>query len=1398
MTMTQNQQLVSLMLRLQNMGCKIWAEDDKLRIRTSKNALTSELKQEIQANKADILAFLNSAKTTTVMAEEIPTLSDDAPKSLSFAQQRLWLLGQLQGPSASYNMPMVLQLDGNLNIDALHSSLAYLLNRHDSLRMYFPTVVGQPQVAIANLKDIEVLTYQVLGTANQETNVQRFIDAYVQEPFDLSTGPLFKAKLLQLKEHKYVLLINMHHIISDGWSMGVFVRELRQAYTAFAQGQAPNLAPLPIQYSDYANWQRNWLQGEVLENQINYWKHQLGDAPPLLELPTDYPRPALQSYRGDRYTYSLTPELSDAVKTFSQQQGASLYMTLLATLSILLARYSRQNDLCIGSPIANRTHSQTESLIGFFVNTLVLRNQIQPEQSFIEFLQQTRQTCLDAYSHQDIPFEVLVEKLQPERSMSYNPLFQVMFALENNESPDLSLPGLEIEWLGVKGAIAKFDLTLMVMEYDNQLNCSWEYATDLFEKGTIQRLAEKFGVLLKGIIDNPQQPINTLPLMTAAELLQLQCRNQTQTDYPHDKTLVELFEAQVAKNPDNLALVFESQSLTYQQLNQKANQLAYYLIQNHQVQPDTLIGICVERSLEMIVGVLGILKAGGAYVPIDPNYPQERIKFMLEDSGTSVLLTQSFVKHQLPLGELKYTCQVIFLDKAIFSLQLTDNPSSQSTPDSLAYVIYTSGSTGLPKGVMIEHRAIVNLSLAWAKTFQVKQNSRLLQFGSFSFDLSIGEIATTLTTGACLYLAKKETLLPSQILVDFLTHHKISHSFLSPSALSVLPQVNLPNLQCLTVGGEACPAELVAQWATVRCFFNAYGPTESTVNAAIALCHPNGKKPPIGQPLSNIRIYILDAQNQPLPPGIPGELCIAGVGLARGYLNRPETTAEKFIEVELFGKIERIYKTGDLARWGFDGNLEYLGRIDEQIKLRGFRIELGEIESILLQHPSVKEAIVTLYKTESNQSLIAYVTGIKNNLSIQLKNHLKSRLPDYMIPTQVIVLDQLPLTPNGKIDRKALPAPNDVFESLYATPRNEVEQQLTQVWCAVLERQEIGIHDNFFDLGGHSLLAIKLLNNIQQVFEQQLSLSSLFQNPTIAQLAEQLCNTEVQQLNPDLLSLQPQGDATPLFLLPGANGHSFYFRDLAINLGTERPVYGLETPGRDGSIALPKSVAAHASQLIEVLRQQQAQGPYILAGYSSGCAVAFEIASQLEQQGETVSLLAILDAGLVSKPEYFTDRTELDWIWQLIRRIEALKGVSLGLQYNDLATKPNDQAKWELAAEYLYRNNVLPEHSTLSLLKTNMKVMKVLTLNYANYQPTHPISAPIVLFRAQENHEIVLQELQAFSDYDLPDWGWQIYTQKPVKVISVPGNHGRMLYEPNVKLLATQLQTALLEEAEQK
>ncbi|MEH2003565.1 MAG: amino acid adenylation domain-containing protein, partial [Nostoc sp.] len=627
---------------------------------------------------------------------------------------------------------------------------------------------------------------------------------------------------------------------------------------------------------------------------------------------------------------------------------------------------------------------------------------------------------------------------------------------------------------------------------------------------------------------NPQQPISTLPLITTAEIQQLQIWNQTQTDYPDNQTLVNLFEAQVCKTPNNLALVFEDHRLTYQQLNQLANQLAHYLIENHKIKPDTLIGICVERSLEMVIGLLGILKAGGAYVPIDPSYPQERVGLMLQDSRTSVLLTQSDLLDQLPLAELENPPQVICLDEANFAQALTNNPSPQSTPDNLAYVIYTSGSTGRPKGVMIEHRGLTNLASSVAKTFQIQAQSRLLQFASFSFDISVAEIAPTLTTGACLYLAKKETLLPSQGLVNFLADHKISHIILPPSALSVLPQAPLLDLQTIAVGGEACPTELVSQWAKERRFFNGYGPTESTVCASIAICEPNGKKPPIGQPLSNIRIYILDAHNQPLPPGIPGELCIAGVGLARGYLNRTETTAEKFIDINLFGKVERIYKTGDLAKWNCDGKIEYLGRIDTQIKLRGFRIELGEIESLLLQHPLVKEAVLNLDETDSNPRLVAYVTASEKSLNFQgqLKDYLKIRLPNYMVPSQIMLLDKLPLTPNGKLDRRALPAPDTATDNFQAlvTPTEEL---LASLWQSLLKAKSVGRTDNFFELGGHSLLATQLVARIRDTFGVEVPVRKVFEQSILSELASEIHKAAIAIALP---AIAPQAENQPKIL----------------------------------------------------------------------------------------------------------------------------------------------------------------------------------------------------------------------------------------------------------------------------
>ena len=1396
--MSNDQQIIALMSQLRDLGCRISADGDKLRLRKTKNDIPAELIQQIKINKTEILAFLNTAKDQAVTSQkDIPKLPTNALKQLSFAQQRLWFLGKMEPSNASYNMSMGLQLEGKLDVNALSESLAYVINRHESLRMYFPTMEGQPQIRIKKIENFNVLSIQDLSNLDQLTQsvtVETLINNNVQEPFNLNTGPLFKAKLLQLKDNQFILLLNMHHISSDGWSMGIFIRELRHAYLAFSQGQKPTLEPLPIQYSDFATWQRNWLQGEVLETQINYWKKQLKDAPQRLELPADHPRPPIQSYKGSHYSQTLTPELTQQLNSLSQQQGVSLYMLLLAVFNLLLSRYSRQNDICIGSPIANRPHRQTEGLIGFFANTLVLRNQIKSEQSFQEFLQQTRQTCLEAYHYQDIPFEFLVEQLKPVRSLSYNPIFQVMFTVENNDSEALNLPGLKIEWLDSSYPFAKFDLSLLALESDGQLNCTWEYATDLFETITIQRMAEHWEVLLQQIVTNPQQKISNLSWLTKADQKQLELWNQTNRNYPQDKTLVDLFEEQVKSYPNNIALVFEEQSLTYQELNEKANQLAHFLHQNYQIKPDTLIGICVERSLDMAIALLGVLKAGAAYVPVDPSYPEERIKYILENSKISLLLTQSFINDKLSGFFSELSAQLINLDRLNFESFPCHNLALQSKPNNLAYVIYTSGSTGQPKGVMVEHKGLYNLALTEIETFGVHPSSRVLQFASFSFDACISEILMALAAGATLYLGTKEALMPGLPLMERLRDHAITHITLPPSALAVLPWENLPLLQTIIVAGEACSPELVKKWSQGRNFFNGYGPTEGSVCATIAKYTSFNEKITIGRPIPNVQVYILDPHLQPVPIGVPGELHIGGAGLARGYLDRPDLTDEKFIEVNLFGKIERIYKTGDLAKWGDDGNLEFLGRIDHQIKLRGFRIELGEIESVLLEHPAVKEAIVNLHKTENNQQLVAYVTGeLIDDLSQQLKQHLKTYLPDYMIPSQIIRLDEFPLTPNGKIDRQALPHPNHESHSLYEAPRNTIEQQLIEIWSLIVECEKISIHDNFFDLGGHSILAIKLLNEIQKNFNQELSLTSLFQNPTIAQLAQQLSQFEVQPSISDLLVLQASGQKTPIFCVAGANGHAFYFRDFAMNFADEHPVYGLETPGRDGSHPLPISVEDHASSLIETLQQKQPKGPYILTGYSSGCSVTLEMAFQLEQQGETISLLGIFDAGLVANPDYITQRSDLDWIWNMIERIEAVKEISLGLNYEQLAAQSDDQKRWELAAEALYYHNVLPEHSTLSLLKTNLEVMKRVTLNYADYQPNFVISAPIVLFRAQDVKEIVVQEHQAMSHYEQSDWGWQPYSNKPVQVVSVQGNHGQMLYEPNVKILADQLKKSIQE-----
>jgi amino acid adenylation domain-containing protein len=1061
------------------------------------------------AELADLIRQLQSEN----LALTIPSIERrdrDAELLLSFAQARLWFFAEFEPNSSLYNIPLALRLVGTLDRAALAQSLSAISDRHEVLRTNFISVDGQPTQTIHSHTNwtLAIVDRQQL---NASEPIEQWVMKQANQPFDLASTPLIGATLVVQSDTEHLLLVSMHHIISDGWSIGILVDELTALYNAAVRGVPPNLAPLPIQYADFALWQRQWLQGEVLQRQLSYWQQQLADAPALLSLPTDRPRPAVQTFAGAYQKFALSLELTKQLTALSQGQGVTLFMTLLAAFDTLLYRYTGQSDILVGTPIANRNRSEIEGLIGFFVNTLVMRTDLSENPSFSELLTQVREVAMDAYAHQDLPFEMLVEVLQPQRDLSHPPLFQVVFLLQNTPLAQIELTGLTVSDVPIESTTAKFDLTLAMEHTDAGLVGVWEYNTDLFDPGTIERLAGHFETMLEGIVANPHERISQLPLLTEIEQQQLLIEwNDTQVEYPQVKCIHQLFEEQVERTPDAVAVVFEGQQLTYQQLNCRANQLAHYL-RSVGVGADVFVGICVERSVEMIVGLLGILKAGGAYVPLDPDYPTERLQFAIEDAVVSVLLTQTRVLDRLP----NHQAQLVCLDRIWTEIDQNnqDNLTGIVTAGDLANLIYTSGSTGQPKGVMVEHRGLFNLAQAQIQMFEVNAASRVLQFASLSFDASIWEILMAVGAGATLYLGTKDALMPGAPLIQRLSDDGITHVTLPPSVLAILPVEELPALQTIIVGGEACSAETIGAWSTGRNFFNAYGPTEASVCATISKCSDDDLQVSIGRPIINTQIYILDADLQPLPIGVPGELHIGGAGLARGYLNRPELTQAKFIANPFStDPHSRLYKTGDLVRYLSDGNIEYLGRIDNQVKIRGFRIELGEIEAALSQLPEVKEVVVVARADQANnQSLVAYVvpqpqyltsSQPPENLGQSLRANLQQILPDYMVPSAVVILEALPLTPNGKIDRRALPAPDFQSElsAKYVAPRNSIEIQLALIWEQVLKLDQIGIHANFFELGGHSLLATQVISRSQAAFGISLPLRYLFELPTIAQL----------------------------------------------------------------------------------------------------------------------------------------------------------------------------------------------------------------------------------------------------------------------------------------------------------
>ncbi|MEG3908709.1 amino acid adenylation domain-containing protein [Microcoleus sp. w2-18bC1] len=1098
--MNLNQFLAELAER----GVKLWLEGDTLRFRAPKGVMTSEDRELLVLHKAKVISLLSQSNTSANDTKQtLVPVSEKRDIPLSFPQEQLWFLSQLDPNNVSYNELFALRFLGVLNIVALEQSLNKIVARHAALRTNFTVVNGQPVQIIAEslTLTVPVVDLSNLPASDREIEFQRLATEQAHKPFDLVSEPLIQGTVLKLTKTEHIFLLRTHHIVWDGWSLGIMWRELAAFYNDLSQ----DLPPLPAEYPDFAVWQRQYLTGEVLDSLQTYWKEKLLDAPPLLELPTDRARGITQTFGGKHYRFVISKSLTEALIGLSRRQKVTIFMTLLAAFQTLLYRYTGQTDLCVGSPIANRDRPEFKDLIGYFVNTLVLRTCLAGNPSFEDLLSRVRKVTLGAYANRDLPFEKLVEILQPERSLSYTPLFQVMFMLLD-ELPEIQMEGLRVSPLAVETGITHFDLALFIEKTSSGLIGEWEYNTDLFDDATIARMTGHFQILLEAIAVNPIQPISELPLLTQPERYQLLIEwNNTTIDYPQDKCIHQLFEEQVALTPDAVALVFKGEQLTYGELNRRANKLAHYL-QSLGVGPEVLVGICVERSFEMIVGILGVLKAGGAYVPLDPTYPQERLAFMLEDSSVPVLLSQTQLVELLPPNSARVVCVDGDIEKSAF--HSSENPSSTVTPDNLAYVIYTSGSTGKPKGVLLAHSGLCNLTTAQIQLFNIHSDSRILQFASISFDASIWEIIMALCAGGKLCLGTREQLQSGLTLLQLLREQKITHANLVPSVLAALPDEELPTLENIVVGGEECPPSLVERWANGRRFFNLYGPTEATVCATVALCSDGNQKPPIGRPIANTKIYILDPHNQPVPIGVPGELHIAGVGLAKGYLNRPELTDKKFIPNPFSNEPgSRLYKTGDLARYLTDGNIEYLGRIDDQVKVRGFRIELGEIEAALSQHPNLLSVAVVLREDiPSQKSLVAYAVPLQKPAPTvgDLRHFLKERLPDYMVPSAFVTLESLPLTPNGKVDRKLLPAPDLnslIHKGDFVAPRTPTEELLASIWAMVLEVEKVSINDNFFESGGHSLLATQLLSKVSHTFGLNLPLSKLFEAPTVADIS---------------------------------------------------------------------------------------------------------------------------------------------------------------------------------------------------------------------------------------------------------------------------------------------------------
>lgn len=1319
------------------------------------------------------------------LKHELNSAENYKPFPLSQVQQSTWFLYKLAPESLADKLAFAVRVKSPIDFSTLKIGFHNLLSRHPCLRTGYYQKDNQVMQRVCNITKLPIEQIDAAGWNDDE--LQENLLASVQQPFNLEAGLVARITLFSCSPTDHILLLSVHHIACDWRSLLLCVDELLGSHLTQSRRGAKVRG-----YEDYVLREVGLLAGSRLRELEDYWKSKLSGVLPVLDLPMSQSRPTMRSYQGVSERFKIEGKVYQQLQNLAQAENISLSVVLLTAFQVLLRRYTGEDDILVGWMKA----SQNPSVVGNATNLMVVRSAIADNLSFRELLIQVQEVCTDATAYQDYPFPVLVRQLQPNFKLSHPPICQVAFAYEDVQNlPTISQLWAEnskLEYFHIPQQRTEFDLTLEVVALSDALVCNFVYNYDLLDSATITRMVGHFENLLEEIAHNSSSSITQLPLLNPGELhQQLFEWNNTQTNYDLSRCLHQLIEAQVDKTPNAVAVSFAGKSLTYQELNSHANQLAHYL-QSLGVQPNVLVAICIERSLEMVVGLLAILKAGGAYVPIDPEYPQERRAYMLQDCQAKVLLTQSHLVHDLP-GTTAKIC--LNTDWESISHHSQTNPGSDVQPTDLAYVIYTSGSTGKPKGAMNTHRGICNRLLWMQDIYQLSTTDKILQKTPFSFDVSVWEFFWPLLAGARLVMAQPGGHRDAAYLVNTIVHEGITTLHFVPSMLQVfLEAKNLENCQSLKrvfCSGEALPVDLQTRFfARMECeLHNLYGPTEAAIDVTYWQCQRQStlKSVPIGRAIANTQLYILDSHLQPVPLGVTGELYIGGVGVARGYLNRPELTQERFIS-HPFIDGERLYKTGDLARYLSDGNIEYIGRIDYQVKIRGFRIELGEIENALTQHPDIREAVVITQTDHLNQQrLIAYlVTPQQQTTPNELRSFLKQTLPDYMIPSAFVVLESLPLTPSGKVDRRSLPQPD--FSSLMGeetiiSPRNDLEQQLATIWSEVLKISPVGVTNNFFEIGGNSLLAVHLMSAIEKQFGRVLPLATLFANGTIAQLAEVINSVDEIDFDSPIIPIQPQGTKRPFFCIHPAGGHVLCYVKLAHYLGNEQPFYGLQAQGFNGLKEPLDTIEDMASLYVQAIRQVQPEGPYQIGGWSFGGVVAYEVAQQLVQQGQEVCLLAVLDSYV---PILLDKAKKIDNAY-LVGVVSRVFGGMFG---QDNLVEPEEIAHLNIEEKIDY---IIDKAKKAQIFpptvqqQNNRRILEVLvgTLKATYAYQRRPYPGKVTVFRATEKHIMAPDPTLVWVEL------FSVLAADEIEICKVPGHHYSFVLEPHVQVLAEQLQKYL-------